>query len=104
MKGWDIPIIIKGENAGLHVVVQFGKKTEQASEIEGRLVALAREHDVMVYPISDYYLREESRIPSILIGFARLSEEEIERGVLILKDVWGKSFTIEIGSVIFNLD
>ena len=104
LKGMDIPIIIKGENAGLHVVVQFGKKTEQASEIEGRLVALAREHDVMVYPISDYYLREESRIPSILIGFARLSEEEIERGVLILKDVWGKSFTIENGSVIFNID
>lgn len=104
LKSFELPIIIKGENAGLHVVVQFGEKTENAAEIEKKLVQLARKRDVIVYPLSDYYLQEEERIPSVLIGFARLKEDAILKGMGILKDVWSKSFTIENGSVIFKID
>lgn len=104
LKSWDMPVVIKGENAGLHIVVQFGEKTGNAKEIEKKLVDVARQKGVFVYPLSDYYLREEKRIPSILIGFARLKEDEIIKGMGILKDVWSKAFTIENGSVIFRID
>ncbi|MGN0438485.1 MAG: PLP-dependent aminotransferase family protein [Lachnospiraceae bacterium] len=104
LKGISMPIVIKGENAGLHIVVQFGAKTKQAMEIEKKIVDLSKQNHVIVYPISDYYLQEESRIPSLLIGFAKLKEDEIMKGISILKDVWSKSFTIENGNVIFDID
>lgn len=104
LKNLNLPIVIKGENAGLHVVIQIGKKTGNAAEIERKLVNLAKEQNVIIYPLSDYYLREEERIPSVLIGFARLKEDDIVKGMGILNDVWSKSFTIENGSVIFKVD
>lgn len=104
LKDWDMPVVIKGENAGLHIIVEFGKKTNQAKEIERKLVELVEPHGVFVYPLSDYYVQEEERIPSVLIGFARLKEKDIIEGISILKEVWSKSFTIQKGSVIFNID
>lgn len=95
---------VLGENAGLHILLQFGEVTEHAGEIERRLVHIAENAGVFVYPLSQYYLKEEPHIPTILLGFARLKEEEIVEAVRILNEVWGKAFTISKGSVIFNKD
>lgn len=79
---------ISGESAGLHLLLRFGEKTESAGEIEKRLVAAAREQQVRVYPLGDYYITEEKRMPMVLIGFARLQEKEIVEGVTRLAKAW----------------
>lgn len=104
IKRSGLPVILKEENAGLHILLQFGKATKDAKQIEEQLVCLAEEHGVTVYALSDYYLEEEVRIPTLLLGFARLSEEEIIQGIRILTDVFRPLFTIRNGSVIFKID
>lgn len=104
LKKSGLPMVIQGENAGLHVLCRFGKATLDAADIEEKLTEIAKEQHVTVYPLSHYYLREETRIPTVLLGFARLNEEDIVEGISRLSNVWNKSFTIVNGSVIFNLD
>ncbi len=95
---------VVGENAGLHILLQFGEVTEYAGEIERKLTVIAEKAGVLVYPLSQYYLMEKPHIPTILLGFARLKEDEIIEGIHILNCVWEKAFTISKGSVIFNID
>ena len=79
---------ITGESAGLHLLLEFGDRTSDAANVEKRLVELAAEQGVKVYALSDYYIREEERVPTILIGFARLKERELTEGVNALKKAW----------------
>ncbi|MBR1866040.1 MAG: PLP-dependent aminotransferase family protein [Lachnospiraceae bacterium] len=79
---------IAGESAGLHLLLQFGGKQSGADRIERSLTAAAGRAGVKVYPLSGYYITEEERIPTILIGFARLKEEQLVEGVERLKRAW----------------
>ncbi len=79
---------IEGESAGLHLLLAFGDKTDRAAEIERKLVKKAAAKQVKVYALADYYIEEKERIPTILIGFARLKDEEIVDGVERLKKAW----------------
>lgn len=88
LKGAGFEAQIKGESAGLHVLLQFGSKRQDVDKIERRLVDVAAKHQVKVYPLGDYYITEEERIPTILIGFARLKEQEIIDGVARLRKAW----------------
>lgn len=88
LKESGIPVQISGESAGLHLLLEFGEKTEQAALIEEKLRKCAESEGVKVYALSDYYIVEEIRKPTILIGFARLKETEIIDGIRRLKRAW----------------
>jgi GntR family transcriptional regulator/MocR family aminotransferase len=71
-----------GENSGLHIVVEVKSRME-----EGELIQKALNAGVKVYPLSiDPNERPESKV---LLGFGGLSEKEIEKGVMLLKEAWG---------------
>lgn len=90
LKESDLDINITGESAGLHFLLGFGKQRADAREKERELVELAEKEGVKVYALSDYYIKEELRTPTILLGFARLKEPEIKEGVRLLCMAWEK--------------
>ena len=88
LKGAGLPARIMGESAGLHLLLEFGDSTARASRIEEELMKLAEAEGVRVYALSDYYIKEEAHKPTIIIGFARLKEEQITEGIECLKKAW----------------
>ncbi len=75
---------ITGEDAGVHLLLQFKNgKTEE------ELIALAEQHDIKVYGLSAYDTehREVERA-TILLGFANLKEENIIAATKILCEIW----------------
>ena len=88
LKVSSLPVRIVGESAGLHLLLQFGEVVSDAEEIEKELVEKAGMQGVKVYALSDYYIKEIKRRPTILLGFARLKEQEITEGVKRLIRAW----------------
>ena len=84
LEGWNRNVRITGETAGVHVLLEF--LNSKYSEEE--LVQLAEEAGIRVYPVSDYYIEGRTEKPTILLGYANLSEEEITEGITILGQVW----------------
>ena len=83
LKQFGSRISIFGESAGLHLLVQYhGEKKKE------ELLLLAKSQGIRVYPLADYQLEEGQGEPIFILGFARLSEEEIEKGISILRDIW----------------
>lgn len=83
LKQFGSRISIFGESAGLHLLVQYhGEKKKE------ELLLLAKNQGIRVYPLADYQLEEGQGEPIFILGFARLSEEEIEKGISILRDIW----------------
>lgn len=74
---------IIGDKAGLYVMISF-----TSSYTEQQLIQLALNEQVKVYPTSNLYLTEDCSNPKLLLGFANVSNEEIERGILQLKKAW----------------
>lgn len=79
---------IEGESAGLHLLLGFGTRRPDAGDVERRLVKAAAGQQVKVYALGEYYITEEERVPTILLGFARLKEKEIIDGVARLTEAW----------------
>ncbi|MCM1158121.1 MAG: PLP-dependent aminotransferase family protein [Clostridium sp.] len=90
LKESGIPAQISGESAGLHFLLKFGGVSEHAAEEERRLVEQAKKEKVRVYALSDYYIEEKMRHPTVLVGFARVKEEEITEGIRRLTGAWMK--------------
>ena len=75
---------IMGEHAGVHLLLEF---PEEYSEQE--LIARAASAGVKVYGLSDYTVETNAgQKPTILLGYANLSEEEIKAAVLLLDAAW----------------
>ncbi len=81
---------IGGENAGVHLTVRH-----RQIRSEEELVGSALRSGVRVYGLSAYRLPAESRIPgmanrenTVLLGFAGLSEPDIQAGVQKLYEAW----------------
>ncbi|MDD5936284.1 MAG: PLP-dependent aminotransferase family protein [Clostridiales bacterium] len=73
-------IRVTGEYAGLHLVVEF-----LVNMTEEELLALAKTVDVQLYGLQRHYLDErKNQFPTVLIGFADLSESQIEEGIQLL--------------------
>lgn len=81
---WRNTIRIMGETAGVHILLEF----PNTDFTETELVEKAYEAGVRVYPVSDYYIKGKSEKPTILLGYAKLSEEEIAKGVALLEQAW----------------
>ena len=77
---------IKGEFAGLHVLLKSkGNVTEQY------LVDRAKMAGVKVYGLSDFSIEKAVKLEeqTVLLGYARLDEEKLQRGANILCRVYG---------------
>ena len=75
---------ISGENAGVHVLLTFDKhRTEE------ELISLALEQNIRIYGMSEYYIEErKTEHPTILLGYAQMTEEEIKEALFILKKIF----------------
>ena len=74
---------ISGENAGLHLLLHYqGRRSEQ------ELLRMAAQRGVKIYGMSDAYIGAlpKSWKPTLILGYAGLSEAKIEEGVRRLSD------------------
>ena len=77
-------VIIHGNNAGLHIVLEFVN-----GENQDWLIDTAKSYKIKVYPISPFwYIKESYSNNMILMGFSMLNEEEIIEAITILKKTW----------------
>lgn len=72
---------VRGENAGLHLVVEVACACSEAE-----LVAKACERGVRVYGMSSYQIGEtvQTEPVTLLLGFGGLTEEELSEGLAVL--------------------
>lgn len=77
-------IEILGENAGLHLVLKIHLKLT-----ESEIIQIAEKNNIRLYGLKEYYIKETSKIyvPTILLGYANMSEKEITDGIQLLKKV-----------------
>lgn len=72
-------VSVRGENAGLHIVAEFLRE-----ESEETLLLRAAELGIRLRGLSQYYLTGAPERPTVLLGFANLSETELEAGIDLL--------------------
>lgn len=82
---------VAGESAGLHVLLSTDEFTEN------ELVRMAAQERVRVYPLSEHFLNDDisyditrltGKKSTIILGYARLNEEEIVRGIGLLMEAF----------------
>ncbi len=73
-------ITIRGADAGLHIVLEYPK-----SYSEEYIVKKAKEKKIKVYGLGSYGTKRET--PSILLGFATLSEEKLKEGIKLFLEI-----------------
>ncbi len=74
---------ISGENAGVHIVIEFSSGTET------EWIERAEKAGIKVYGLSKYFVSESlTDNVRILLGYANLKEEEIIQACEYLKKVW----------------
>lgn len=74
---------VLGERSGVHILLQMNEKWS-----EQELVVRAGRAGVKVYPLSDYCIDDRVYEPTILLGYATMTEEKIQKAVKILAEVW----------------
>lgn len=71
---------IRGEHAGLHILVEV-----ETEKTEARIIAKAMEQGVRVYGLREYAIessfQEENEKPVLLLGYAGLEESRIREGI-----------------------
>lgn len=82
-KEFDRSISIIGQQSGLYLLVKV-----HLNHSEEWLIRQASFYGVKVYPISLYVIKNNSDKPIIKLGFNNLSQDEITRGVKLLKKAW----------------
>lgn len=81
---------IMGENAGIHLLLEEKrKKTAQGFTEEDDLADQAAKAGIKVYSLENYYLDGKTQYPTILLGFARMSEAQIREALGLLAKAWG---------------
>lgn len=80
LKVFGNKIRVTGENAGLHLVVEFLEETN-----EDKLIQKASEVGIQLYGLNRHYItKESSKNPTVLLGYANVSEEDIVNGIQLL--------------------
>lgn len=74
---------IRGENAGLHLLL-----TSKRGISEKELIEKAAGSGVRVYGLSESMMENARERDTVLLGFGGLSEEEIREGVALLTEAW----------------
>ena len=84
LKVYNNQISIIGGHSGLHVVLVVNN-----GMTEKELVERAAAAKLKVYPLSSYMLvKNEDMLPTIVMGFAGIPEEEIEKAIHLLLASW----------------
>ena len=86
LKPFEKKFVITGENAGLHILL-----TAKDSVTENELIEAAAKQGVEVFAMSRSYIGEKNRPgyhATLLLGYAGMSSEEIEKGVRALEKAW----------------
>lgn len=87
IKKANLPVKVVGDGAGLHIVLEYGTQVDDAQKIEQILKEKAWHAGIRVYPIGEYYIEERKRCPAIILGYAKVSQDEIIEGVCRLKAI-----------------
>jgi len=74
-----------GEDSGLHILLKVHN-----GMLEEELINSAAENSIKVYPVSVYYSEGNNPKNTVLLGFAILSEAEIEEAIRLLYNAWFK--------------
>lgn len=74
---------ISGEHAGVHLLLTFG-----GDVTEEELIQRAKKEGIRVYGMSDYMIGEKKEDATVLLGYANLSEKEIQEAAEILCNIW----------------
>lgn len=78
------PIVsYSGEETGMHITLSI-----RANETEAQLIAQAEAAGIRLYSLNNYRIQKRTDSPSFLLGFGGLSEEEIQKGIHLLMEVW----------------
>ncbi|RDW17260.1 PLP-dependent aminotransferase family protein [Oceanobacillus chungangensis] len=85
LKPYQEKIAVIGGQSGLHIVIVVRNgMTEQ------ELVERAADGNIKIYPISSYSIEKEVETPpKIILGFAGISEDELEGAINHLLEKWG---------------
>jgi len=85
LKSFEDQFLIGGEHAGLHLLL-----TDRKGRSEEELVLRAEKRNVKVYGLSGSFIhREHNKYPpTVILGFANLTETEIQKGIALLKEAW----------------
>jgi GntR family transcriptional regulator / MocR family aminotransferase len=76
---------VMGASAGLHVQAQV-----RCSSDTKQLIHLAGQHGVRVYGLEEMSIGERKEgQPIVYIGFGGVSEEDMEKGIQLLRQAWG---------------
>lgn len=101
LRKWEIPIELKGDSSGLHVIVEFDVKDFDTMDrnpvkLERELTGIAKEAGIKVYPLCDYYIHEcdTHRKAIIMLGYANVSTDMIQYGISRLEEVWKPLMTL----------
>ncbi|MDK2809128.1 MAG: GntR family transcriptional regulator / MocR family aminotransferase [Clostridiales bacterium] len=80
LKTSNLPITIKGEHAGMHLVV-----TCNNGRSEEEIKTIARKNSIQLYGLKEHFIQlPASYTPTLLLGYANMSEKQIEEGIKIL--------------------
>ncbi|MDL2295336.1 PLP-dependent aminotransferase family protein [Lachnospiraceae bacterium OttesenSCG-928-E19] len=75
---------IKGEHAGVHLLLTFHN-----GRTEEELIELARAKGIKVYGLSEYSVGTERKYrTTILLGYANMTEEKIKEATELLVEIW----------------
>lgn len=75
---------VSGAEAGLHILL-----TIQNGMSEKELIYRAKQVGVRLYGLSDYYIAPPThQTETLILGYAGLSEEEIQSAIALLKNAW----------------
>lgn len=86
LKSFGKKFKIQGDHAGSHILLCAKYEVE-----ESWLKDKAEEAGIKIYCLSDYILKkekEERRAATVILGYAGMETEEIEKGIAALKAAW----------------
>ena len=78
LKSIDKKVLIKGENAGLHIIVSFSGIKDES------LIQLCQSKGVRLYSLGEFSQNKQIE-DGIVMGFGSLSIEEIKKGIEIIE-------------------
>lgn len=74
---------ILGDRSGVHILLRLTGDCPEEQRIRQ-----AESVGVRVYPLSEYCIDDRKYEPTIILGYATMTEEEIREAVRLLKKVW----------------
>ena len=81
-------IYIQGADAGLHLVIKLNQKINEKVFLKECL-----ENSLQLYSLEEYYLEEtHNETSSFLLGYANLTNNEIDEGILLLSQILKKYY------------